>query len=143
MNHQDLNSTPSCRYLGPRLLLTTQRSHISPASLHQSHLIEPRYQVLHSVPLGLYGHGRGRQRGLKAGVQAPAAVGAAQVPGEETDVVQGEDAAVQLLLLLRQDAGDLLGELDQVTQLDQLLADARHVGRDRAGRRHVAAQLTL
>ena len=74
----------------------------------------------------------------------PRGLGAAQVVGQEAEVVEGEDAAVQPLLLVRQDGGDLLRELDQVTQVRQLLTDARHAGREGAdGACHAAAQLAF
>lgn len=45
------------------------------------------------------------------------ALWAAQVSGEKAEVVKGEDATVQLLLLFRQDGGDLLGKLDEMPQI--------------------------
>lgn len=62
-------------------------------SLATSHLVESGHQILHgAAPLGaLRGHGRGRQRGLEAGMALALTVWAAQVSSEETEVVQGED----------------------------------------------------
>lgn len=71
------------------------------------------------------------------------ALGAAQVSGEEAEVVQRKDALVQLLLLFRQDGGDLLRKLDEVPQVSELLTDARHHRREDAGACHGAAQLPL
>lgn len=98
-------------------------------------------------------------------------VWAAQVSGEETEVVQWEDLhrdtkqarsrlkwspvptfraasvstdpLVELLLLLGEDAGDLLRELDQMSHFHQLLADAAEAGRERAAAGHTVGQLTF
>lgn len=100
-------------------------------------------------------------------------VWAAQVSSEETEVVQWEDLhrdtkqtrsstnwipgltptfrtasmitdpLVELLLLLGEDAGDLLRELDQVSHFHQLLADAAEAGRERAAAGHTVGQLTF
>lgn len=108
----------------------------------------------------LRGHGRHRQRGLEVGVALALSVWAAQISSEETQVVQWEDLhrdkkqagprlkwipspmptfrtasvttdpLVELLLLLGEDAGDLLWELDQVSHFHQLLADAADAGRE-------------
>lgn len=67
----------------------------------------------------------------------------AQVSGEEIEVVQREDLLVKLLLLLCEDAGDLLGELNKVAQLCQLLTDPAYTGRKSAAAGHAAGQLTL
>lgn len=90
----------------------------------------------------LCGHDGGRQGGLQVRV-AFAALGAAQVSCEEAEVVERKDALVQLLLLFRQDGGDLLRKLDEVPQVSQLFTDARHHGRKDAGVCHGAAQLPL
>lgn len=68
-------------------------------------------------------------------------LGAGQVTCEETQVVERENTAVQLLFLLCQDAGDLLRELDELPQVGQLLTDPCHAGRERAGAGHGATQL--
>lgn len=108
----------------------------------------------------LGGQGRHRQRGLEVGVALALSVWAAQVSSEKTEVVQWEDLRrdtkqarsrlnwtpspplafrtagvstdplVELLLLLGEDAGDLLRELDQVSHFHQLLADATEAGRE-------------
>lgn len=93
-----------------------------------------------------------------------------QVSSEETEVVQGKDLQtdpsvnkpdqkkkksvfsakkcgassahplIELLFLLCEDAGDLLGELNEVAHLCQLLTDA---GGERAAAGHAVGQLTL
>lgn len=133
-------------------------SGVPPQRSAASHLIEPSHQVLHRVAsLGaLRGHGRHRQRGLEVGVALALSVWAAQVSSEKTQVVQWEDLhkdagrtgfrlnwipmktirstavstdpLVELLLLLGEDAGDFLRELDQVSHFHQLLADATEAG---------------
>lgn len=50
---------------------------------------------------------------------------------------------VKLLLLLGEDAGDLLGELNEVAHVCQLLTDPTDTGRKRAAAGHTAGQLTL
>lgn len=50
---------------------------------------------------------------------------------------------IKLLLLLCEDAGDLLGELNKVAQLCQLLTDPAYTGRKSAAAGHAAGQLTL
>lgn len=93
--------------------------------------------------LGTLGrHDGRRERGLEMRV-ALVALGAGQVACKEAQVVEREHAAVQLLLLLRQDAGDLLRKLDELPQVGQLLTDPRHAGRERAGAGHGAAQLAF
>lgn len=69
--------------------------------------------------------------------------GAGQVACEEAKVVEWEHTAVQLLFLLRQDAGDLLRELDELPQVCQLLTDPCHARRERAGAGHGATQLAF
>lgn len=64
----------------------------------------------------LSGHDGGGQGGFQVRV-AFVALWASKVSGEKTEVVKGEDAAVQLLLLFCQNGGDLLGELDEVPQV--------------------------
>lgn len=94
----------------------------------------------------LRGHGRHRQRGFEVGVALALSIWAAQVSSEETEIVQWEDLyrdtkqarsrlnwipspmptfrtasvstdpLVELLLLLSEDAGNLLRELDQVSR---------------------------
>lgn len=50
---------------------------------------------------------------------------------------------VELLFLLGEDTGDLLGELNKVAHLCQLLTDPTDAGRKRAAAGHTASQLTL
>lgn len=70
-------------------------------------------------------------------------LGTAQVSSEETEVVQGKDPLVELLLLLSEDTGNLLRELNKVSQLCQLLTDPTDTGRKRAAAGHTVGQLTL
>lgn len=58
---------------------------------------------------------------------------AAQVSGEEAEIVERKDTAVQLLLLFCQDGGNLLRELDEMTEVSELLTDACHNSREDAG----------
>lgn len=53
------------------------------------------------------------------------------------------DPLVELLLLLGEDAGDLLRELDQVSHVYQLLTDAAEAGREGAAAGHTVGQLTF
>lgn len=50
---------------------------------------------------------------------------------------------VELLLLLGEDTGDLLGELNKMAHLCQLLTDPADVGWKRAAAGHAVGQLTL
>lgn len=50
---------------------------------------------------------------------------------------------VELLLLLGEDTGDLLGELNKVAHLCQLLTDPADTGRKRAAAGHAVSQLAL
>ena len=89
-------------------------------------LIEAHDQVLHRVVLGVMGgHGGGRQGSFKVRV-AVVAIGAAQVAGEEAEVVDRENEAVPLRRMIRQDACNFLRELDEVAQVSQLLTYACH-----------------
>lgn len=107
------------------------------------YLIESRDEVFHGVvEVVLSGHDGDRQRCLQVLV-AFVTLGAAQVFCKEAEVVERKDALVQLLLLFRQDGGDLLRKLDEVSQVSELLTDARHHRWEDAGVCHGAAQLPL
>ncbi len=82
-----------------------------------AHLIESCDEVFYCVVVVILSvHDGCRQGGFQVRV-AFVAVWASQVSGEKAEVVEGEDAAVQLLLLFCQDGGDLLWELDEVPQI--------------------------
>ncbi len=82
-----------------------------------AHLVESCDEVFYCVVVVILSrHDRGGQGGFQVRV-AFVALWASQVSGEKAEVVEGEDAAVQLLLLFCQDGGDLLWELDEVPQV--------------------------
>lgn len=65
-------------------------------------------------------------------------------PGYFCDMwVNSSDPLVELLLLLSEDAGDLLRELNKVTHFCQLLTDAADGGRQRTAAGHAVGQLSL
>lgn len=57
--------------------------------------------------------------------------------------VSSSHPLVELLLLLGEDTGDLLGELNKVAHLCQLLTDPTDTGGKRAAAGHAVGQLTL
>ncbi len=58
-------------------------------------------------------------------------------------VLSSSHPLVELLLLLGEDTGDLLGELNKVAHLCQLLTDPTDTGGERAAAGHAVGQLTL
>lgn len=57
--------------------------------------------------------------------------------------VSSSHPLVELLLLLGEDTGDLLGELNEVAHLCQLLTDPTDTGGKSAAAGHAVGQLTL
>ena len=75
--------------------------------------------------------------------QRPLAFWSAQVPGQEAKIVNRQDPSVNGLLLLHQDAGNFLWELDEGLQINQFLADPSWTWRKGTGIGHRDAWLAF
>ena len=93
--------------------------------------------------LSLLGGKNGCWDGCFEAGQGPLAFCCAQAPGQEEKIVNWQDPSVNILLLLHQDAGDFLWELDEGLQINQFLADPSWTWRKGTGVGHRGAWLAF
>ena len=108
-----------------------------------SYLIKSHHKIFKGVVLSILGGKNGCWDGCFEGGQGPLAFCGAQAPGQEEKIVNWQDPSVNILLLLHQDAGDFLWELDEGLQINQFLADPSWTWRKGTGIGHRRAWLAF
>lgn len=120
-------------------LLAIESPHLQVAS----YLIKSHHKIFQGIVFSVLGVKNWCWDGRFEAGQGCLAFWRAQVPGQEAKVVNWQDPSVNVLLLLHQDAGDFLWELNEGLQINQLLADPSWTWREGTRIGHGGAWLTF